>query len=201
MLHINVSCTQWQILILRSRVAERYNAALCTFLRSYLPSYLLTYLLAYSMDQSHFWEANRFSASQEIPRILWNLKVHCRIHKSPPPVPIPSQLDPVHAPTSHFLKIHLNIILPSTARSSKRSLSLWFHRQNPIYTSHFPYTSYMPSPSYSSRFDHPNNIGYILPLNLSSDSGFATLCAISVLLREGKGKVIPLQARCGPEGG
>jgi hypothetical protein len=44
-------------------------------------AYLLTYLLTYSLEQSPSWEANRFSASQKIPRILWNPKVHYRIHK------------------------------------------------------------------------------------------------------------------------
>jgi hypothetical protein len=32
---------------------------------------LLTYLITYFMEQSPSWEANQFSASQEIPRILW----------------------------------------------------------------------------------------------------------------------------------
>ena len=43
---------------------------LLTHLLTYSLTYLLTYLLTYSTEQSPSREANRFAASQEIPRIL-----------------------------------------------------------------------------------------------------------------------------------
>ena len=115
---------------------------------------IITYLLLnYSMEQSPSWEDNWFSASQEIPCTVWNPKVHYRIHKCLPTVPILSQHNPVHTPTTHFLKIHLNIILPSTPASP---------HQNPVYASPLPHTCYMPCPSHSSQFYHLNNIEYRL---------------------------------------
>ena len=93
---------------------------------------LLTYLLIYSTEQSPSWEANRFSVSQEIPLILWNLKVHYRIHKLPPPVPILSQLDPVHTPphpTSWrsilILSSHLCLSLPCALFPSGFPTKTW----------------------------------------------------------------------------
>jgi hypothetical protein len=57
----------------------------------------LTHSVTYSMEQSPSGEADRFSASQEIPHILWNPKFHYRVYKCRPTVPILSQINPVNA--------------------------------------------------------------------------------------------------------
>jgi hypothetical protein len=46
------------------------------------------------MEQTSSWLADRFPADQEIPHILWHPKVHYRDCKSPPLVPILSQINP-----------------------------------------------------------------------------------------------------------
>jgi len=84
-------------------------------------TYLHTYLLTYSMVQTLSWEANWFAASQEIPCISRNPKVHYRTHKRPPLVSILGQPNPVHIPTSHLLETQPNIFHPSTPRSPQWS--------------------------------------------------------------------------------
>ena len=114
-------------------------------------TYLLTYLLT-AWSRVLLEKLTGFAANQEISRILWNTKVHNRTHKRLPPVPILSQLQPVPTTPSHFLKIHLNIILPSTSWSPQWSLSLRFPHQNLVHTSPFLHTCHMLRLSHSSLY-------------------------------------------------
>jgi hypothetical protein len=54
---------------------------------------------------SPLWESNSCSATQEIPSILWNLKVHYLVHKNPLMVPILSQINPFHTLPSYFCDV------------------------------------------------------------------------------------------------
>ena len=79
-------------------------------------------------------------------------KVRYRIHKSSSPIPILSQINPVHASPSHFLKIHFNIIPHLCLPLPSCLLPSGLH-QNPVCTS--PHTCYMPCPFNSSSFWSP----------------------------------------------
>jgi len=104
------------------------------------------------MEQSPSGEANIFSVSQQILRILWNRKVHYYIHNCPPPVPILSQLDSVHTHTSCnsilILSSHLCLGLPSGPFPSGFTTEILY---TPLL---FPHTCYMPHPSHSPPVDH-----------------------------------------------
>jgi len=106
-----------------------------------------TYLL-HGAESS--WEANRFSASQEIARILWNPKVPYHIRKCLPSVPILSHIDPVHALTFHFLKTHLNIILPSSLGLPSGLFPSIFPTKPSIHLCSTPYVLHSPPTSFFS---------------------------------------------------
>jgi len=121
---------------------------------------LLIYLLIHSMQHSPSWEVNRFSASQEnSPHFMEpeGSLPHSQVLATCP-YSEPARSSPY--PHTHFLKIHLNIILPSTPGTPKRPHSLRFLHQNSVYASPLPNTRYMPRPSRSSRFYHTSNIGW-----------------------------------------
>jgi hypothetical protein len=77
------------------------------------------------MELSPSWAAATCAATQQLPNILWNMKVHYRVQKIPPPVPTLSQIDPIHTTPSYLSKIHLNIIHPPMFRSTWWSISFF----------------------------------------------------------------------------
>ena len=101
-------------------------------------------------------------------------KVHNRIHKSPPPVPILTHSNPVHASPSHFLKIafpysqHLRLGIPSG------SFPQVLPSLNPACTSSVSYTCHMACPSLSFWLHHPKNVWWAVqitkPLIMKSSS-------------------------------
>jgi hypothetical protein len=64
-----------------------------------------------TMEHSHSCKANSHTGSTEIPCHLWNSKVHNRVHKRRPSVPISNKINSTHSPKSYYRKIHFNIIL------------------------------------------------------------------------------------------
>jgi hypothetical protein len=74
----------------------------------------ITYLLG---ELSPSWEVANYVATKELPSILWSPKIHHRVHKNPPLVPILSQIDPVQ---SHPTSVRSILILSTHPRLGSR---------------------------------------------------------------------------------
>jgi hypothetical protein len=84
-------------------------------------------------------ELSNCAATQELPSILWNPKVHYRPHnwsqswaRSIQPIP------------SYISKIHINIVHPPKSWYSEWSLSFWLSHQYPACIPFLSYSCYMP---------------------------------------------------------
>jgi len=62
------------------------------------------------------------------------------VYKISPLAPIPNQTTPVHTFPPHILRINLNIILPTTSRSSKWYLSFILLHQSSVCVLYTPST-------------------------------------------------------------
>jgi hypothetical protein len=65
--------------------------------------------ITYSTELNSLSEVTSRSATKKFPNILWKLKVHQCVYKSPPPFPILSKLNPVRATPPCFVKVNFNI--------------------------------------------------------------------------------------------
>ena len=115
----------------------------------------------------------------------------------PATCPYPEPDNPIHSQPSHFLKIHLNIILPSTPGSPKWSFCLRFPHQNPCTRlSSPPYTLNAPPihsslPNFGNRYAKvwilansqirrgSNFIGTVKDFSSAPEGG--SLCALYIL--------------------
>jgi hypothetical protein len=114
------------------------------------------------MKLSPSGDAASCAATQEFPNILWNLKVHYRVHKSPPLARILRQINLVHTASSYLSNIHFNIIHPPSG------FFLSGFPTNILHEFLFSRTScYIPYPSHPLLLDHSNYVIKYVTLSLS----------------------------------
>jgi hypothetical protein len=107
-------------------------------------SHLLTFLLT-SWCRILFEKLIVTQLVKKYPPFLRNPKVHHRVHKSPPLDPILRQPNPVRPIDPYLPKVHLNVTLPPTPRSSQWSLAFGPPNQNHVSTSSLPMRATCPA--------------------------------------------------------
>jgi hypothetical protein len=99
----------WIIAVKRSNFVEPWDLCIetlqcfCIFF-SQQTIVLNAVSLTTSIEQCPSWETNSRLASQEILRLSRNPKVHHRVHKNQPPVPILSQINPIDTLSPYLIR-------------------------------------------------------------------------------------------------
>ena len=132
--------------------AQKYNST-CPYFRSYL--------LNYSMYQITSWKRDRFSANQKFPAFYGirmfvtaftsgrHLSLFCDTSIEPMPQ------HPFSWRSICILTSHLRLLLPLLPSVL---FPPGFPHHKRVCGSPLPHTRYIPCPSHSSLFDHPNNL-------------------------------------------
>ena len=126
-----------------------------------------------SMEHRSCPYANSCSAGQDLPRTLWNLKVHSCVHNSQPLLPIPQFC---------FFNSRCNVILPTTLRSSKWSPNFRLPGEKPAFISYLPPACHMLSPLIILYMPHALSSHHPLHATCSLLSSFSTCHMLSPLI-------------------
>jgi len=113
------------------------------------------------VEQSHAAEANGPSSSQNIPHIVWDLKVHYGVYKNLQLVSFLSQVNPVCTLPTMLFRTYFKNTLPSSHRSSKWFVLFGFLIRDCVWFSVICHVCHMACSFNPPGFDHPNNLGGI----------------------------------------
>jgi len=119
-------------------------------------SHTQSFDLMYLIKQLH-WAQSSWEST--VPQTSMKFSAFYETHRPLPSshVSLISQIYPVHILTSYFSNIHFNIVLPSTPRFSKWSLSFGFLHQNTVRISS-PLQLPHSRPSHPPWFYYPKNL-------------------------------------------